>query len=252
MANLVTMILRESIRTEKLRNLIRQKQGRAFNLPLFTFEAIYDSPSAIEYLKDYQKYHWTVFSSPISAQSLHKIAVRNNIPLPKTINVAAPGQSTQKALNDLGYRNVFAPRGVSDISTMIKSKSFGRLKDRRVAIIQRENAPIKTFRAFQKRGAIPTTITCYHRIATDENIWNKLDPKLQSEINSIIAFDSASLAKLIEVANEDAVKIKDISLAVIHQSIALKAKELGFKTIIVSGEQNEMIKKLEESLPQDN
>ena len=243
---MVTLILRDAARTDGLRSLIRRSGGRAISLPAFSFETVFDCPAALDFLRHPQIYDWVFFASPQGVTNLRQIAIRNNLQLPNKLACAAPGQASRKALLSAGFQNIVAPAGVSDIGNMLKNNMMGRLAKKKIALVQRTNSPPRTVMLLRKYEALPVPIMCYQRLPNKDSFWPSLDASLRSEINSIIAFDAASLEVLLKYADVDEERIKSLPLGVIHNAIGERAAIMGYENIITSGDSKVMILRLKQ------
>ena len=246
--SLVTLVLRDPARSESIRALIRKEGGRAFSQSAFYFETLFDCAEAVDFLKNPSKCDLAIFVSPQGVMSMRALSMRKGIDLPKRMPCAGPGIATRKALQAAGFVNVTSPPGVSDLAELLRDSLMGRIAGKRVALIQRLNAAPRALFEIRKRKAIPVPIMCYQRLSNDEGLWTEIDPKLREDLNSIIAFDSPSLNVLLKRSGEDADRIKQMALGVIHPSIAEKAKEMGFENIIITGDSKDMILRLKKQV----
>lgn len=248
---LVTLVLRDPSRTETIRSLIRKEGGRAFSQTAFHFETIFDCQKAIDLLRKPSIYDLVLFVSPQGVAAMRQISMRADIELPKNMLCAGPGMATRKALIGAGFLNVTSPPGVGDLTELLKDAAMGKITGKRIALVQRENAPARAATELRKRKAVAVPIMCYRRLSNEENLWSEIDPGLRGELNSIIAFDSPSLDILLKCAGDDVEKVKNMALGVIHPAITEKAREMGFKNIITSGDSKQMILKLKGLLEKD-
>lgn len=240
MSKLVTLILRDANRTDALRTQIRRDGGRAVSLPAFKFRTLKKCPEAVEFLKEPHKFHRLFFSGPHGIASLRQIAVRNRLKLPFDMACAAPGQASLKALQTAGFTNITAPPGVADFDTLLRRNVVGSLSGKRVALVQRKDAPPRAETKLKQLKCVVKTIRCYERIINTDAFWEQLDAKVRADINCILAFDTPSLQVLLDGAGEDADRIRKLPLGVIHRNIEEKARTMGYENIIVTGHTEQM------------
>ena len=233
------LVLRDSSRSENLRAAIRAVNGRAYPLPLFRFETIFDCPVAQNFLSSPQGYSHLIFASPNGVSSLRKFAMRHNLPLPYNIRTAGPGPATSKAIVDAGFVNVAMARGTGDLASLLKSHDLGKME--KVAFVQREFASARALHEFKRMRAVAVPIPCYRWIEDNEDAWEHIPESLRGSFNSIIAFDAATLELLLQRCKDDVERIKKMPVGVIHPAIAEKASALGYENIIVAGESKKLI-----------
>lgn len=249
---LVTLILRDANRTDLLRMQIRRSGGRAISLPAFHFETVCDCKPAINFLRAPQNVHWLFFAGPHGISSLRQLAVHHRLPLPHGIACAALGQASRKTLLAAGFTNIVALPGINDLEGLLNSKQLGRLNGKRVALVQRLDSPPRAAQELGKFKCIVTPLQCYRRLKNSADTWIRLDEKLRREINSILAFDAASLHVLLELTGEDAQRIRKLPLGVIHRNIQEKAAMMGYENIIASERTTEMLDQLRHKIEQSD
>lgn len=244
MGKLVTLILRDANRTESLRALIRRDGGRAVSLPAFRFNTITDCAPAINFLRAPHKVHRLFFAGPHGILALRQIALANRLSLPTEMSCAAPGQASRKALLSAGFTNIIAPPSVGDFDSLMRRSLIGNLSGKRVALVQRLDAPPRAHDKLRQQKCIVTPLKCYERVPNTEDFWDRLDAKLRSEINCILAFDTPSLQLLLDSVGDDGERIRKLPLSVIHRNIEQKATQMGYENIIVTGHNAEMFESL--------
>ncbi len=248
-ANIVAILLRASNRSTALRAQITRTGGRAIAMPIFSLATEYDCPAAIAFLRQPKNYGLLLFSSPYGVQALRGIALRHQLTLPTAMACAAPGIASRKELIKAGFTNITTPPGIGDLRTLCAELGNQRLVGKRIALVQRVNALPHANTLLVRNKAIPVPMPCYRRTRIAPDTWSAKFDAVRASVNTIIAFEAASLEALNEIAGTDLELIHRLNVGVIHPAIKDKALEIGYENIICHGDITTLLKQLQSCIP---
>ena len=243
--------LRSEHLLEQVCTTVRAGGGQATALATHRIEPVADCPAAVELLDNPGSFDWTIFSSPNAVHALRAIARKLDRNLDLQMPVAGPGQQSARALAGCGFGNIAAPKLDSGLKALLDCGALGELAGRKIALVQRKDAPPRALEKLRRQQARPVAIECYRRIAAAADLWSSLEAQTRAECNCLLAFDEASLTVLLGRAGEDAGRLRRLPLGVHHPKIEAQARQLGFENIITQSDPKRLLTALARSIPQD-
>ncbi len=243
-AGMVLLGLREPRQFDHVSSTVRTGGGRAIAIPAYRIENIDDCSQALYLLSNPGQFSWTLFASPNAVAALRNIALRNNLKPDPNMRVAGPGGQTVRSLQAAGFKRIATHPQAATFAALLASGVLDPLAGKRVALVQRAEAPRQAANEVRRRKAMPFPIPCYRLAPAGADMWAKLDASVRDKANCLMAHDAAALRILLDRAGDDAERLLQLPLGVHHEQTALKARNMGFKNIIAKSNLNELLNTL--------
>ena len=239
-----SIILREAYRTAALRAQIRSAGGRSVAMPAFKLSTVYDCPEAVSFLNNPQQCQLLLFVSPYAVRALCQIARRHHLRLPTATPCAAPGTASHNELRKAGFSNVTCPEGVGGMQPLCAKLGSRRLAGRKLALVQSNTATPHASLLLAQHHAKPLLLPCYQRKRVSATQWRNRFAEVRTSVNTLIAFDAASLQAASDMAGPDAGVLRKLRIGVNHPAIKAKAAALGYENIICHTNPAKLLKHL--------
>ena len=138
---------------------------------------------------------------------------------------AAVGQATAAALEQHGHPADIVPTEHFDSEGLLAMPELEAVAGKRILIIRGQNGREKLVESLRSRGAKVDYAEVYSRLATKQALTFEAD-----NIDVIVITSSEALVTLQQIAMDtDKPWLFDKQLLVLHERIAMRARELGFK-----------------------
>ncbi|OGT56064.1 MAG: hypothetical protein A3F43_02055 [Gammaproteobacteria bacterium RIFCSPHIGHO2_12_FULL_42_10] len=222
---------RPSLVGEELCQLIRRHGGLATHCPAMAFESLIQNRVVQEHIKALGGQDWIIFNSPQAVfQSIS--AIRAMWPhFPKTLQIAAIGRGTEKALQDAGYTVSAVPVVRWSSEGLLQLPIFQQLVGKRIAIIQGEGGLGLLAQALPSRGATVTVVACYRRLLP-ERLMEPCHALLNAhQIDVAVLTSGEGVRNMKQVFGQI---IQALPLIVPSERIKQLALDLGFQIIWVA------------------
>src|SRR5262245_26641530 len=186
-----------------------------------------------------EQFHLAIFISPTAAQRGHAMttAIRT---WPESLRVAAVGEGTAKALADLGFRDVIAPRGEGDSEALAALAEMQDLRGRSVVVFRGQGGREWLGQALEKRGARLEYAECYRRARPAAEPRALLAKWQSGGVDAVSITSSEGLANFFAMLGPTGGGyLRATPVFVPHPRIELAAQKLEIRTIIVTGRGDE-------------
>ena len=176
-----------------------------------------------------------IFVSPTAAMRGHAMVVASR-KWPESLRVAAVGNGTARALEELGFHSVIAPSGEADSEALAELPDLQDLKGRSVAIFRGQGGREWLRTRLEARGARVEYAECYRRARPDVDAGSLLARWQSGGIEAVSITSAEGLANLFEMLGPTGRGyLRATPVFVPHPRIALAARKLGVWEIVVTG-----------------
>jgi len=193
------------------------------------------NPAALESrIEELGTYDMAIFISPTAAERcLKSILARRE--WPSNIAVAAVGQGTAQKLETLGVNDITSPADQADSESLLKLSGMQNLAGKRIIIFRGEGGRELLADTLRIRGAVIDYAECYRRTKPDSSKNPLRRVMRQIDLAGITVTSSEGLANLLEMAgSENRQKIASIPFFVLHERIAVTARNQGIHTVVTT------------------
>lgn len=217
------LVTRPVDQAEHLAKLVEQHAGTAVLLPLIEIEPV-DETAATDALSSLVDYDVVIFISVNAVRHAAAFITKNRQTLPVT---GAIGRGTARQLEDLAIKPGLMPEQSFNTEGFLALDDVQEMTGKRVLIVRGKGGREKLANTLQARGAEVDYAEVYRRVMPDLQMSNKLG---HSDIDVITLTSGDALNNLATLANRLKQNwIFEKPLIVIHDRIAQRAKQAGFK-----------------------
>ena len=198
---------------------ISARGGVAQSFPLIEINPMAQCPATLANIQDYEL---VIFIS--------RNAVEYAWPFLKdqdfvSIKVAAVGQATAVALSEHGRAADIVPENQYDSEGLLAMAEMIQVSGKRILIVRGQGGREKLADSLRDRGAIVDYAEVYQRLPTEQVLTYS-----QDEVDVITVTSSEALVHLSHIAQQQGDGwLLDKPLLVIHERVARRAADLGFK-----------------------
>jgi uroporphyrinogen-III synthase len=235
LAGLKIAVTRPRDQAAPLARRIEQAGGIPLLFPLLDIAAVLDSQTLHEQTSRLAQFDLAIFISPNAVQ-YGMAAIRAAGGLPSDLKIATVGQSSAKALRELGVTSVIAPAERFDSEGLLALPELQDVAGWRVLILRGDGGRELLGDTLRARGATVEYAACYRRSKPQQDIAALLDaaPDVIT-VTSSEALDH--LWQMLGDARRDSVY--GIPLFVPHQRIAELAQRQGWRQVLLTGAGND-------------
>jgi uroporphyrinogen-III synthase len=232
LAGLRIVVTRPRGQSVALAQRIAQAGGIPLLFPLLEIVASEFGEDFSESLHQLPRADFLVFISPNAVQFGLAALRQAGVLLPPSLQIAAVGQGTARALRDAGYEHVLAPAQQFDSEGLLALPALQQVAGRHVVIVRGDGGRELLAETLRSRGAQVTYLNCYTRrpAVFDAQALRAARPDALS-VTSSEALD-ALWAGLDAAAREE---LRVLPLLVIHPRIAARAQQQGWRDVRVTG-----------------
>jgi uroporphyrinogen-III synthase len=230
LADLNIVITRPREQAADLAKHIEQLGGRPVLFPLLEIEAVADDHLLREQISRLGQANLAIFISP-NAVRYGMAAILASGELPPALKIATVGQSSAKALHELGVANVIAPAERFDSEGLLALAELQNVAGKRVMIFRGDGGRELLGDTLKARSAAVEYITCYLRSKPAQDAAILLDP-LQDALSVTSSEALRYLWDMLEEAGR--ARLAAVPLFVPHARIAELAKQQGWQQVIVT------------------
>lgn len=221
------LVTRPVHQAEALARLIESAGGEAVRLPTIEIVPPAD-PAALHALLDrLDEFALALFISPNAVlQTVPLLRARH---MPMTLQLAAVGQGTRRALHDAGFAEVLAPAEHFDSESLLELLPHTLVAGKNILIFRGEGGRALLGESLAARGAQVHYAECYRRIAPRQPDAAVLARLRQGEIDILTITGLAGLRHLYELVGESGrARLLATPLVAVSERQAQAARELGF------------------------
>ena len=182
------------------------------------------------------EFHMAVFISPIAALRAHAM-VRASRSWPDALRVAAVGEGTAQVLRECGFRNVISPREGADSESLAALDELRDVRGRAVVVFRGQGGREWLRGALEQRGARVEYAECYRRARPAADAGWLLARWQTGGVEAVSLTSSEGLANFVAMLGPTgAGYLRATPVFVPHPRIELAARDLGIRTVIVTGQ----------------
>lgn len=223
-------VTRPQAQADALSQHIEKLGGTAIRFPLLEISPPADPLALQSVLARLPQFHLAIFISPNAVsyglQAMHTADQQFGQQL-----VAAVGNGTATALQAHGIKQVLAPRHRADSEALLELPALQQVAGKNILIFRGDHGRELLGETLQARGAHVAYASCYQRGKPAQ----PLSRLLQMQPDALTLSSSEALANLWQMAGTaERSKLLEIPLFVLHERIALAARELGWHNITVA------------------
>lgn len=204
--------------------------GNCIQFPLLEITPLADDQPLRTLLARLSEFQLAIFISP-NAVRYGMEAIRSTGGLPGSMQIAAVGLSSAKALQDYGVKNVIAPQQRFDSEALLELPELQEVRNKSVVIFRGDQGRELLADTLKLRGANVEYVTCYHRSKPQHDV----AALLAARPDALSVSSSEALHNLWEMLNAAGrEQLAAIPLFVSHGRIAAEAQNLGWQNIITA------------------
>jgi uroporphyrinogen-III synthase len=209
---------------------IEQLGGHPLLFPLLEITAVHDEHILREQISRLQQAGLAIFISP-NAVRYGLAAIRAAGELPAALNIAAVGQGSARALQELGIGHVIVPAERFDSEGLLALPELQSVAGKRIMIFRGDGGRELLGDTLKARGAQVEYVTCYLRSKPELDTGRLL----AAAPDAITVTSSEALSFLREMLNEAQRRsVYAVKLFVPHERIAEAARQQGWQHVIVT------------------
>ena len=229
------LITRPRHQSEHLRWLIEKAGGEAVVIP--TMEIV--DPTSFDQLsligQRLAEFDIAIFISANAVRKGLEWLRGCNTPWPDTLQVAAVGQATAKALEASEIAVSISPAGKFDSEHLLMHPAMENVADKKIIIFRGQGGREHLASILKERGASVEYAEVYVRRKPDINLSEQLDTAQRNKICVIVTTSNEGLTNLIAMTDLDwRGWLFATNLIVLSERGARKAQELGFQNVTIS------------------
>src|SRR2546421_7831430 len=176
-----------------------------------------------------------IFVSPTAVMRGHAMVVASR-KWPESLRVAAVGNGTASALEELGFRAVIAPSGEADSEALAELPELQDLQGRSVVIFRGQGGREWLRTRLEVRGARVEYAECYRRARPVVDAGKLLARWQSGGIEAVSITSAEGLANLFQMLGPTGRRdLRATPLFAPHPRIAEAARKLGVREIVVTG-----------------
>lgn len=174
----------------------------------------------------------------ISANAVNKALalVRSRRSWPPALRVAAVGRASERALQRHGFAAVIVPQQGFDSEALLALPELNQVAGKRVLIFRGEGGRELLAQTLAQRGAVVEYAECYRRGLPRIDAAPLIALWEQGRLDAFTATSGEALANLFELLGAAGRQcLQTTPLFVPHERIAATARELGARTVVLTG-----------------
>ena len=232
LAGLNIVVTRPREQAGHLAQRIELAGGKVVLFPLLEITPVADPQMLQALVERLHEFELAVFISP-NAVRYGMEAIHDKGNLPVKLKIATIGQSSAKALRDLGVQDVIAPQDRFDSESLLAMPELQNVAGWRVVIFRGNGGRELLGDALKARGATVEYAECYQRSKPRQDSATLL----AADPHAIIVTSSEALSYLWDMFDEQGrTRLAAVPLFVPHTRIADSAQRLGWSHVIESAE----------------
>jgi len=229
------LVTRPASQAQELCDLISSRGGHPIHFPTIAFAPPPDEALFYQSLMQLSEQDWLIFISP-QAVSASISYIRKYWPhFPASVNIAAVGAGTAKALLQAGFPHVLTPDKEWNSAGLLALSDFQQVSLKKIAIIRGAGGRELLDKTLRERGAQVLPVIAYQRILPDVDVSDCLKQLQEKTINRIICTSFESVKNLKILLGETGWPyLQNIPMIVMSERIKTLAEDLGFRRLWVA------------------
>ncbi len=233
LAGRAIVVTRPAHQAQALARAIEDAGGRAILFPAIEIRDVEDLAPFVRVVEELEEFDLAVFISPNAAERAIGMILERRA-LPAGLKLAAIGSGGVRALAARGVSGVIAPPERYDSEALLELPEVASA--RRVAIFRGAGGREHLGEALRARGATVAYAECYRRCRPDLDPKPLLDAWSRREIAALAVTSSEGLRNVFDMVGEPGrAHLQRTALFVPHPRIAQAARDLGVRTVVVTG-----------------
>lgn len=228
------LVTRPEAQAEGLARAIRAAGGQAVLFPVLAISGLEDPAPVLAAASRLAGYDFAVF---VSANAIEKALslILPTWPWPESLQVAAMGKSSEKALACFGFTDVIAPTERFDSEALLALPPFQDVAGKKVLVFRGDAGRELLGDTLQQRGATVDYVTCYRRSAPAANTAPLMDLWKQGRLDAVTLTSSEGLRNLYAMLDEAGrAHLAATPLFLPHRRILEEARKLGLTRLIAT------------------
>lgn len=243
LAGIGVLVTRPREQAQRLADLVTLAGGMPVLFPALEIQPAGDTDALNRLIDHLDEFHWAIFTSPTAVDKAMNL-VRARRPWPQSVNIAAVGKGSARALRQFGFRSVLAPEGGADSEALLSLPELNAVAGLKIAIFRGEGGRELLGKTLAGRGADVTFAECYRRATPNNNVAPLLQRWARGEVGAVTVTSREALHNLFDLLGKLGQQwLKTTPLFTIHERIAAAARELGVSQAIVAGPDDEALVK---------
>lgn len=235
LTNLTILVTRPEPQCSELCRVIDSMGGRAIAFPTIAFAPPPDMQAFHAAIQQLGNYSWLIFISPQAVVASVPAIRQTWSTLPPTVQFAAIGAGTAKALVAAGYQAAIQPDTDWSSEGLLAMPMFQQVRDMPIAVVRGVGGREMIDRELRARGADVLPVIAYQRIVPDSDLSPCLNELQAKQIDMIVCTSFESVNNLKNRLGVTAWPLLEkIPLIVMSERVKLLAEALGFRTIWVT------------------
>jgi uroporphyrinogen-III synthase len=195
-----------------------------------------ENPGAVRNLIErLDGFQLAIFVSPTAAMRGYAMVVASR-KWPESLRVAAVGIGTATALEERGIHAVMAPAGEADSEALAALPELQDLRGRSIVIFRGQGGREWLRTRLEERGARVEYAECYRRARPDADAGAVLARWQSGGIEAVSITSAEGLANFFDILGPTGSRyLRATPVFVPHQRIALAARDLDVREIVVTG-----------------
>lgn len=246
------VITRPSHQTAEIKALVNEHQGHPIEFPLLEIKSKSQNRIFQDIVLRLENFDWAIFISSNAVQ-FGMPAIRNVFhTLPKSIQFAAIGPSTQKALKLFDVDHVLIPNENFDSEGLLATVEMNDIKHKKIVIFRGEGGRETLAETLRIRGAEVTYAECYERTFPQINLDLLKAFSDKMHISAILITSSEACKEFIRLSRlKDMNFLQDVLFIVNHPRMVNVLERESFMTFASDEPSDQsMMKKLLETIDQ--
>ena len=228
LAGISVLVTRPAHQADRLCQLIEAAGGRAVRFPVIDIEPPADPQALRTLLEDIAGYDLAIF---VSANAVEfALAALGKQGLPSSLQRAAVGKATAKALASQGYPPQIVPAEPYNSEALLALPELHSVQGKQIIIFRGEGGRELLAETLTARGARVSYAECYRRLRPQPDlapllaVWHNNAPLV------VVATSNEGLQNLFDMlAPQHTESLRATPLVVISKRAAVLAQSLGFK-----------------------
>jgi uroporphyrinogen-III synthase len=229
------LVTRPVDQARNLGTLIRQAGGEPVVFPAIEITDPADTRRLDALIENLHEYDLAIFISPTAvARAFQRIPV-----WPHSLQAAAVGQGSARALNNAGVKQVIAPTDGSDSEALLALPEMQRVSGKRILIFRGEGGRELLADTLRQRGATVEYAECYRRAKPRSDAAALMRQHAAHRFDGVVVTSREGLANFHALLGGGWERFQSVPFFVPHARIAEESGRLGIQQAIVTSEGDE-------------
>lgn len=241
LAGLGIVVTRPAHQARELAEKIRAAGGRAILFPVLEILDAEDLRPLLDLAARLDEFDLAIFISPNAVAKAMNL-ITSSRTLPGSLQIAAIGRGSVKALAQFGITAVIAPSRRFDSESLLELPDFADMTGRRVVIFRGDGGRELLGDTLAARGARIEYAECYRRRRPSTDCAPLMKAWARNELHAIVVTSSEGLRNLFDMVGKLGQSwLRKTLLVVPHARIADTAAALGLSNVVVTEPEDEGI-----------